>query len=328
MKQFIRYLYEYQDGKRIRNVGFVKVEQTDESTIVHIHGKGLHLTEDKRLKVYIFYVKEGQCIGLWQGDIDHVNPAVNSRLTFTPEDTGRPSNYPLIEGVILENAGHRRFAAVWDDMPVAVERMQVFRDEPEPDLASLAARKAAQDEEEMRKRSSPEESGEDVPGEDIPDGNVPDTNGTSGEDSSMDLADSQEEAEPEALASEEETDLPEEMPRQERPNRTGGDPPIGSLRCIKIQRRDIAQLKRCEWRLANNSFLLHGYYSYHHLLLIQEGEKCWLGVPGIYHPREAQAAEAFGFPRFVRPDEGDVELTEEETNREEDFGYWCRPVRR
>ena len=172
---------------------------------------------------------------------------------------------------------------------MAVERMQVFRDEPEPDLASLAARKAAQDEEEMRKRSSPEESGEDVPGEDIPDGNVPDTNGTSGEDSSMDLADSQEEAEPEALASEEETDIPEEMPRQERPNRTGGDPPIGSLRCIKIQRRDIAQLKRCEWRLANNSFLLHGYYSYHHLLLIQEGEKCWLGVPGIYHPREAQA---------------------------------------
>ena len=245
MKRFIRYLYEYQDGKRIRNVGFVKVEQTDESTIVHIHGKGLHLTEDKRLKVYIFYVKEGQCIGLWQGDIDHVNPAVNSRLTFTPEDTGRPFNYPLIEGVILENAGHRRFAAVWDDMPVAVERMQVFRDEPEPDLASLAARKAAQDEEEMRKRSSPEESGEDVPGEDIPDGNVPDTNGTSGEDSSMDLADSQEEAEPEALASEEETDIPEEMPRQERPNRTGGDPPIGSLRCIKIQRRDIAQLKRC-----------------------------------------------------------------------------------
>ena len=44
--------------------------------------------------------------------------------------------------------------------------------------------------------------------------------------------------------------------------------------------------------------------------------------------KEAQAAEAFGFPRFVRPDEGDVELTEEETNREEDFGYWCRPVRR
>ena len=55
MKRFIRYLYEYQDGKRVRNVGFVKVEQADSSTVVHIHGKGLHLAEDKKLKVYIFY---------------------------------------------------------------------------------------------------------------------------------------------------------------------------------------------------------------------------------------------------------------------------------
>ena len=128
-------------------MGFVKVEQAEESTVVHIHGKGLHLAEDKRLKVYIFYVREGQCIGLWQGDIGHVDPAVNFRLAFTPDDTGRASNYPLIEGIILENAGQRRFAAVWDDMPVDVERMQVFKDEPEPDLASLAARRTVEEQE-------------------------------------------------------------------------------------------------------------------------------------------------------------------------------------
>ena len=149
MKRFIRYLYEYQDGKRVRNVGFVKVEQADSSTVVHIHGKGLHLAEDKKLKVYIFYVKGGQCIGFWQGDIEHVNPAVNYRLTFTPEDTGRASDYPLIEGVILENAGRRRFAAVWDDMPVDVEKMQVWKGEPEPDLAQLAAQKAREEREEQ-----------------------------------------------------------------------------------------------------------------------------------------------------------------------------------
>lgn len=82
LKRFIRYLYEYQNGQRIRNVGFVKVEQQDENTVVHIHGKGLHLAEDKTLKVYIFYLKGGQCIGIWQGDIEHVNPAVNYRLFF------------------------------------------------------------------------------------------------------------------------------------------------------------------------------------------------------------------------------------------------------
>lgn len=41
VKQFIRYLYEYDQGKRIRNVGFVKVEQSGARGMVHIHGKGL-----------------------------------------------------------------------------------------------------------------------------------------------------------------------------------------------------------------------------------------------------------------------------------------------
>ena len=157
-------MYEYQDGKRVRNVGFVKVEQADLSTVVHIHGKGLHLAEDKKLKVYIFYVKEGQCIGFWQGDIEHVNPAVNYRLTFTPEDTGRASDYPLIEGVILENAGRRRFAAVWDDMPVDVEKMQVWKGEPEPDLAQLAAQKAREEREEQDNDKEMDGAGENEPG--------------------------------------------------------------------------------------------------------------------------------------------------------------------
>lgn len=281
MKQFIRYLYEYQDGRPVRNVGFVKVEQTDAATVVHIHGKGLRLTDDRRLKIYIFYVTEGQCIGIWQGDIAYVNPAVNYRLSFTPEDTGRRSVYPLIDGVILENGGHRRFAAVWNDMPAAVEKMKVWKEEPEPDLVETVMADSPSSQE-------PEEQAETAPPED-----------------------EKEEEEEEPCAEEPDTGL------------NAGDPHY-----MKIRRKDIAQLKRCEWRLANNSFLLHGYYNYHHLLLIQEEDQCWLGVPGIYHPKEAQAAEAFGFPRFIRPDEEKLDLTEEEINEDEEFGYWCRPVRR
>ena len=36
MEQFIRYLYEYQQGQISRNVGFVKVERDEEQTTVHI----------------------------------------------------------------------------------------------------------------------------------------------------------------------------------------------------------------------------------------------------------------------------------------------------
>ena len=88
----------------------------------------------------------------------------------------------------------------------------------------------------------------------------------------------------------------------------------------KIQRQEIAMLPRCEWRVANNSFLLHGYYNYHYLILLEEENQMWLGVPGIYHRREAKAAEVFGFTRFVQAEQ-------DESEENEMFGYWCRKVR-
>lgn len=101
-----------------------------------------------------------------------------------------------------------------------------------------------------------------------------------------------------------------------------------SMQVEKISREALACLARKEWRLANNSFLLHGYYNYHHLVFVEDDGVTKLGVPGIYHPQEARAAEAFGFTEFVRVQTEDLELTKEEKEEGSDFGYWCRQVHR
>ena len=97
---------------------------------------------------------------------------------------------------------------------------------------------------------------------------------------------------------------------------------------MKIQRGEISILPRCEWKLANNNFLLHGYYNYRHLVLIDEGNHLKLGVPGIYHEREARAAATFGFPEFIAEADVNVTLEPQERNENQQFGYWCRQVRR
>ena len=102
----------------------------------------------------------------------------------------------------------------------------------------------------------------------------------------------------------------------------------GGFLCTKIQRKDLARLPRCEWKLSNNSFLLHGYYNYHHLVFLDDGEWLRVGVPGIYHPKEQKAAEAFGFSEFIRRRDIAVELEKEEREEDDGFGYWCRCVRR
>ena len=94
----------------------------------------------------------------------------------------------------------------------------------------------------------------------------------------------------------------------------------------KIQRQDLSRLPRKEWKLANNSFLLHGFTNYHHLLYIEEEGNIWIGVPGIYHEKERVAAMTFGFGVFRRIIDVDIKLEEEEKNTIEDFGYWCRQI--
>lgn len=120
-----------------------------------------------------------------------------------------------------------------------------------------------------------------------------------------------------AVPSPEENTAPEEdtSPKE-------NTPPAEKIR--KILRSEMTCLPRKYWSLANNSFLLHGYHNYNHLLLVEKDGHYWLGIPGIYDPREARAAELFGFPQFTDSYNKNLELSEDECNDCGIFGYWCR----
>lgn len=100
--------------------------------------------------------------------------------------------------------------------------------------------------------------------------------------------------------------------------------PIKNIR--KIQRNDLSILPRKCWNLANNSFLLHGYHNYHHLLLVEENGHYWVGVPGVYDIREARAAEIFGFPQFTESYNKELDLSDDECTPDAKFGYWCHYI--
>lgn len=339
MKRFIRYLYEYGQGKRMRNVGFVKVEQREDECMVHIHGKGLRMGSEKSLAIYLLFESEGKCFGIWQGDADNINPAVNECISYTAEDTGTPENYAKINGLVLENRDGRRYAALWNEKPVDISAMQIWN--------TNAAEETSQDI--SRKAEEPKE---------IEQVSMEDTDSQDGEEDLRDLE------EPQVLSEQNDSTVPQDTEESEdltKPQEIeelqdtkgprdfddimGEVPAIRSediffmdgpekpkvqerWRTKKIQRTELAKLARCEWRLANNNFLLHGYYNYHHLILMERQEQLMLGVPGIYHEKEAAAAGSFGFAEFIAKDRLDVKLSPEECNEDHPFGYWCRPVKR
>ena len=278
MRRFIRYLYEYEQEKKMRNVGFVKVEQDVDQCVIHVHGKGFRMEENAQgLRAYLFWNTEDKCIGIPQGVTEVPGPAVNWQLCYTPENVGKKENYDLVNGIILKDVNGHWYAAVWNDDVVNVCRMEVWKMEED----------SVQGEEPECKKG---------------------------------------------LAQDEEPECKKETLQDEESESGKLEEDLEKEACLgdkvrKIQRKDMVCLPRCEWRHANNSFLIHGYYNYHHLILTVRDDRLKLGVPGVYHPQEEKAAESFGFPEFIPAEELDLKLTDEEKNDREKFGYWCRDIR-
>lgn len=434
MKRYIRYLYEYENGKKIRNVGFVKVEENDDSCIIHIHGKGLRLKSQTDMDVYAFFKDGGTCKGIWQGEIKNVNPTINYRLEFGPEDVGGAKRFNTIEGIILTNFSRPRYASIWNDMAADIENMVIVEKEEnfseasapeesvENNLASAASDTTTSEErgaEQMVEMSEPEilsersnipelmsehnaqpvleemmrpeeaEQPEMQEHEDMgqrlvmPEGSGRDRrmaapiqqemSDRSGMEQQPERAGSpqwmaaeeasekrMEQPQPESgigepwpnemiaegLGNEQSADIEErvtevEMAEENAVVEAEEANPVKVLEGYKaklkksstdtgvqyrkITREQIAELPRREWRLANNSFLLHGYYNYHHLVLMDEDGNQFIGVPGIYHDQEKAAAEAFGFGNFVKWPRDQLELRSEECDSR-NFGYWYRQI--
>ena len=93
--------------------------------------------------------------------------------------------------------------------------------------------------------------------------------------------------------------------------------PYGDERVyVKLTPKDFIILSAKYQHLVNNSFLLHGFYNYRHVILGKEREY-YLGVPGVYYEREKMVALMFGLEAF--------ECAGGES-RDGEFGYYLRKV--
>lgn len=89
---------------------------------------------------------------------------------------------------------------------------------------------------------------------------------------------------------------------------------------VKLDLKDMVLLSEKKYSLVENSFLLHGYYNYNHLILWKKEKapvKYYIGVPGNFYEKEKQVALLYGFESF----EGEVEPA-----KEGDFGYYMTEV--
>ena len=316
MKRFIRYLYEYEGNQKKRNVGFVKVEQDGKETTISVHGKGLCGKSNENISCYlikldsemgnILFVPVGEIqIGMIScgGCFCYTEELIGAGYGKTEQSVGQTcEKKDDICGLGLGDPKEAFYVALWNEEmygDLDIARAKVFQE--------FDSDKTAEESKSIKNIDEKEAEVETQFGDDEETENL-------------------EEEQPEKKDQEtvEESSEKKDLKKDDR------DIDLQNFRrqIMKIQRGEISILPRCEWKLANNNFLLHGYYNYRHLVLIDEGNQLKLGVPGIYHEREARAAATFGFPEFIAEADVNVTLEPQERNENQQFGYWCRQVRR
>lgn len=281
------YLYEYENYKRRRNVGFIKVSRHFQSCTLQIHARGIPVRNGSTLSLSAFCNEQNKLIISQIADLASCGRNISIRLSVSEIHFPERRSLQQIDGFLLQNPDRDAPPLFWMASSFFFDITPDMMRPTEPEPVSEADSSETESEPEPETESGPEPETESEPEpetEPVPESAV----------------------EPESgLRSAEAKDLPQAK---------------------KISREDLTLLPRKFWPLANNSFLLHGYHNYNHLALIEENGRKWLGVPGIYDTREARAADLFGFPRFTRAYVSVLELTDEERNDAADFGHWCRCV--
>lgn len=315
MKRFVTYLYEYDRTVRGRNVGFIRNDLRGDCRRMEIHIRGLERIKEKA-PIYIM-VHDGECIGIPAGEIIISQGIGNACLEMHGDCIGKTGYSPdQMQAVIICYGSGKMLMGCYAQHPASdlfagnfTVWMPPLMNEVYPDAEiSLNSGDVADSSEPDTETAS---DSKDLSGSYHPDTEI--------SLNSDDVADS---SESDAETATDSGDISDNTspPQQDLQNAETASP---DFRRIAIT--DIRSLPSRNWHLCNNSFLIHGFFCYHYLILktvnAPEGTKQYLGVPGIYAPQERMMALIFGFTDF-EPSQDDAASQ----TAPEGFGYWMYPL--
>lgn len=284
------YLYEYESCCRRRNLGFLQISSHNYSYLLTLHVKNLPIVPGEQLEVHAFILENQTLTGSPVALLQCSGQNLSTQLVISGERFPHKRTLKHIDGFIIFSITKNR-SQHWIASAVPLPDFYSFSD------CSLSTEEILSSEPENPSLSEEATITEDIVSETVSEAALSDV--------SIDAASTEEV--PTEVTPTEETAIQD-----------------ASIQARKITHAEISTLPRRFWPLANNSFLLHGCHNYHHLLLIKEKDHLWLGVPGLYDPREAHMANLFGFPQFTSSYISILELTEDECENSESFGHWCR----
>lgn len=312
--RMVTYLYLYEGSQKTRNVGYAKIEKKDAQCRIEIHMKNTGLMEHD-IPVYFYTQKNDQLPGISLGFMSFVRGAGEFREVFDTADiSGSGYGISTIKGIFCPVTDQKMILSQWDDD--AFHRNAFFPVE--------------------------DSSGEPLSSNGVVSSREP-SSSNDVENSFMENTPSHA-ATTDLKAAEAAPVLSTETPAPDFASMSNAKtlenhssrwkfimenfpqihpfPSENSFEWVQLELKDLRLFPKPYWYLVNNSFLLHGFFNYQHLIFgrKKEAENCqWtLGIPGVFQNPERVMAAIFGFPEFHSTSESNINTGQ--------FGYWLRPL--
>ena len=354
----VEYLYEFDDGIRKNNAGFARMECMGDQCRVTVHITVSKLGESLA-KVFLYYKNKDGLQRFPLGEFRTRNGSGNFRTSVKADQFSRAGfDFSRLEGVLVYLSDRRYFipgeTPLNFNMTVESKKEQpepipeqpiLIREEievlPEEETAAdIQMEEVMEDQIEEQLLSPPEELMQEAYEEPM----IQEYNNEMPRDERMEwnLREGEVNPEPETVlsdemqreeickqtgkAQEEEGVQFQELPRAQRVfeccMRTFPFEDNEIQECVKLELADLGLLPMEQWPLVHNSFLLHSFYLYGHMLLAKKQGRCgyqyYLMVPGVFQNKERSIASRFGFRDF--------KCARKREQRQGEFGYWYLPV--
>lgn len=138
-RRFVSYVYQYENGKKAGNRGFIKVEARGNTCSMQIALKGICRDGNGSCRIYGFKREEGLLKGSLLAECPVRTGIVQEQLGFLRNEMG-DARYSLHElsGVIFRGDDETMYGTQWDDAPMKMENFQ-----PDERGAKTAVRETA-----------------------------------------------------------------------------------------------------------------------------------------------------------------------------------------
>ena len=297
--RFVSYMYVYENNTKVSNNGFVRVETKDHRCFIYIHMKNLFTDAGQPLKVYMVRRRNQLLEGIFLGDMNTQKQPAEFFYQTTPDNIEHSgTRLTNMAGIIVFGENGKQYGTCWDDdnldmnafVPTGQMRAQVDMEKEILQETPVASSSAV--------------SAKEIAAAPCFDG-VPELSDLIPALSNLKNTVSKKYTLPERL---------ERVIAQAEHMYPFEDDTMDT--CVRLDLQDIGLLPVKFWMYAGNSFVLHQYYSYRHLLLCKtHAGQYLLCVPGLHREKDRYMAESFGFSDF-KPIHSDAQ------NHDNDFGYW------